>query len=129
MSISFISTFTKYFFSLFAFKVTFSRKKFQTLGLLKQSYWLHIIEAQLFSKSYQWRWLFHQRGLGTTKKNFSTPPIISLASLDMLFWRKWFEIDPHKPPKCIWSYHEHMINTRWPKWSMSQNSRFQAILT
>ena len=127
MSISFISTFTKYFFSLFAFKVTFSRKKFQTLGLLKQSYWLHIIEAQLFSKSYQWRWLFHQRGLGTTKKNFSTAPhhqfgISGHAILEEVIWDR-----SSQAPKMYMvisrTYDQHALTKviHEPKFTISSN--------
>ena len=26
-------------------------------------------------------------------------------------------VDNYKPPKCLWSYHIHVVNTSWPKWS------------
>ena len=63
-----------------------------------------------------WRWLFHQRPVDT-KKWFFRPPMMSFAFLDMIFGGKGLQIDTYKPLKCIWSYHTHVVNTRWPKWS------------
>ena len=64
----------------------------------------------------RWRWLFHQQVVGK-KIWFFRPPMMSFAFLDMVFEGKGLEIDTYKPPKCIWSYHTHVVNTRWPKWS------------
>ena len=63
-----------------------------------------------------WRWLFHQRVVGK-KIWFFRPPMMSFAFLDMIFGGKGLQIDTYKPPKCIWSYHTHVVNTSWPKWS------------
>ena len=40
---------------------------------------------------------------------------VSISAHDI--WGKGLEIDTHKPPKCIWSYQTHAVNTRWPQWS------------
>ena len=61
----------------------------------------------------KWRWLFHQRVVGK-KIWFFRPPMMSFAFLDMIFGGKGLQIDTYKPPKCIWSYHTHVVNTRWP---------------
>ena len=42
---------------------------------------------------------------------FFRPPMMSFAFLDMIFGGKGLQIDTYKPPKCIWSYHTHMVNT------------------
>ena len=65
-------------------------------------------------KIWIWRWLFHQPAVGG-KNVFFDPPVMSFAFLDMIFGRKGLEIDTYKPPKCIWSYHIHVVNTRSPK--------------
>ena len=48
-------------------------------------------------------------------------PMMSFAFLDMIFWKKGFEIDTYKTSKCICSYHTHVVNTRSPKWSKRQD--------
>ena len=48
----------------------------------------------------------------TQKNGFSDPPMMSFAFLDMIFGGKGLQIDTYKPPKCIWSYHTHVVNTR-----------------
>ena len=72
-----------------------------------------------------WRWLFHQRGVGK-KIWFFRPPMMSFAFLDMIFGGKGLQIDTYKPPKCIWSYHTHVVNTSWPKWSKRSKFTFSS---
>ena len=50
-------------------------------------------------------------------KWFFQLPMMSFAFLDMIFGGEGLGIDTYKPSKCIWSYHTHVVNTRWPKWS------------
>ena len=81
-----------------------------------------------FSEPFQaqkpiWRWLFHQRPVDT-KNGFFDPPMMSFAFLGMIFGGKGLEIDTYKPPKCICSYHTHVVNTRWPKWSRKPKFTF-----
>ena len=47
----------------------------------------------------------------TQKNGFLDPPMMSFAFLDMIFGGKGLQIDTYKPPKCIWSYHTHVVNT------------------
>ena len=67
-------------------------------------------------KNMKWRWLFHQAVVGK-KIWFFRPPMMSFAFLGMIFGGKGLQIDTYKHPKCIWSYHTHVVNTSWPKWS------------
>ena len=58
------------------------------------------------------------------KKNvFSTRhDEVSISGHDI--WWKGLEIDTHKPPKFIWSYQTHAVNTRWPQWSRKPKFTF-----
>ena len=47
---------------------------------------------------------------------------VSISGHDI--WGKRLEIDTHKPPKCIWSYQTHAVNTRWPQWSRKPKFTF-----
>ena len=47
---------------------------------------------------------------------------VSISGHDI--WGKGLEIDTHKPPKCIWSYQTHAVNTRWPQWSRKPKFTF-----
>ena len=57
---------------------------------------------------------------------FFLAPEMSFAFQTTIFGVKGLEIHTYSLPKRIWSYHIHVVNTSWPKWSKRPNLTFSS---